>query len=373
MWAMTVKEFRQLRRDRRALAMMIVLPIFLLVVFGYAARFDVSDLRTMTFGSQARQVADRLPDAFDVVDHRDGGRDAAVEALRDGEAVVAIVANGSQQPTVLVDGSQMFPAQSALRQLGGVTAGGGAPEGATPQGAPQGVTPNAEVLFNPELKTSTIMIPGLMGMVLVFIGTIITSLGIVRERQAGTLEQLSVMPLRPRDVIVGKVLPYFGVALVDLIVVVATGLLLFDVPFEGSWLVFALAAVLFLLATLGTGVLVSTVSENQGQTMLLSLMTIFPQVMLSGLIFPLDSMAEGVRWIGYLLPLTYFLEVARGVLVRGASFDSLLFPIGMIALIGTAIFTLSILRFRRDLAPKTTGAASSSTPATADATAGAAR
>jgi ABC-2 type transport system permease protein len=360
-WAMAVKEFRQVRRDHRAMAMMIVMPIFLLVIFGYAARFDVSDLATITFGAQAEELAGQLPDTFDVVAERDGDRAAAVEALRDGEAVVAIVADGSQPPQVLIDGSQMFPAQSALRQLGGAAAG--------VQGLPDGAQVTPEVLFNPELKTSVVMIPGLMGMVLVFIGTIITSLGIVRERQAGTLEQLSVMPLRPRDVIAGKVTPYFGVALVDLVLVVAAGLLLFDVPFEGSVPVFALAAVLFLLATLGTGVLVSTVSENQGQTMLLSLMTIFPQVMLSGLIFPLESMAAGVRWIGYLFPLTYFLEVARGVLVRGASLDSMLFPIGMIALLGVAIFTLSILRFRRDLAPKTARvAAPAAAPAEAEVT-----
>jgi ABC-2 type transport system permease protein len=359
-WAIAVKEFRQVRRDHRAMAMMIVLPIFLLVIFGYAARFDVPDLETITFGAQAEQFAGQLPDTFDVVDERDGDRAAAVEALREGEAVVAIVAAGSQAPEVLIDGSQMFPAQSALRQLGGAAAGA--------QGLPEGTEVTPEVLFNPELETSVVMIPGLMGMVLVFIGTIITSLGIVRERQAGTLEQLSVMPLRPRDVIAGKVVPYFGVALVDLVLVVVAGVLLFDVPFEGSWLVFGLAAVLFLLATLGTGVLVSTVSENQGQTMLLSLMTIFPQVMLSGLIFPLESMAAGVRWIGYLFPLTYFLEVSRGVLVRGASLDSLLFPIGMIALLGIAIFTLSILRFRRDLAPKTARAAAPAAPADAEVT-----
>jgi ABC-2 type transport system permease protein len=364
MWAMTVKEFRQLRRDHRAMALMVVMPIFLLVVFGYAARFDISDLRTITVGSRAGQVAERLPAAFDVVGHRDGGREQAVQALRDGDAVVALVANGAGRPEILIDGSQMFPAQSALRHLGGAAAGGAE--------APGGAAPRAEVLFNPELKTSTIMIPGLMGMVLVFIGTIITSLGIVRERQAGTLEQLSVMPLRPRDVIVGKVLPYFGVAIVDLVLVVSAGLLLFDVPFEGSWLVFALAALLFLLATLGSGVLVSTVSENQGQTMLLSLMTIFPQVMLSGLIFPLESMAAGVRWIGYLFPLTYFLQVARGVLVRGAPLNAMLFPIGMIALLGVAIFTLSILRFRRDLTPKTARAATPGEPA-APETAGVAR
>jgi ABC-2 type transport system permease protein len=335
MWAMAMKEFRQMRRDRRTLAMMIVLPVLLLVVFGYAASFDVDRVETVVVGPRAEAVAGALPERLDVVRVAPGeGRQDAVHALRDGEATVAVVTGDAGQPRVLVDGADLFSARSVVTEL---------------RGRPE--LPAPEVLFNPGLETSAIMVPGLMGVVLVFVGTIATALGVVRERQSGTLEQLAVMPFRPRDVLAGKLLPYLGVAVVDLAVIVTVGVLLFDVPFRGSPLVFALGALLFLFVTVGVGVLISTVSETQGQAIQLAIMTMLPQILLSGLIFPLEAMAAGVRWIGYLLPLTYFVQLARGVMVRGAPFEALLLPLGMLALLGTVVFGLSIARFRRDLAP----------------------
>jgi ABC-2 type transport system permease protein len=334
MWAMAMKELRQMRRDRRTLAMMILLPVLLLVVFGYAASFDVDRVRTVVVGPLAQEVAARLPERLEVVEVRpDLGREGAVEALRDGDAVVAIVTTGGGA-SILVDGADLFSARAVVAEL---------------RGHPE--LPAPEVLFNPTLDTSTIMVPGLMGVVLVFVGTIATALGVVRERQSGTLEQLAVMPFRPRDVLLGKLLPYLGVAAVDLVVIVAAGMLLFDVPFVGSPLVFALGAVAFLFVTVGAGVLISTVSETQGQAIQLAMMTMLPQILLSGLIFPLHAMAAGVRWIGYLLPLTYFVQVARGVMVKGTPFDALLLPLGMLAVLGLAVLGLSIARFRRDLAP----------------------
>jgi len=344
MWAIAMKELRQIRRDHRLLGLMVAMPLLMLVVFGYAASFDVTSIKTLAVGPGAEQVAGRLPDTFDLVGTRaDGGRDAAVDALRRGEAAVAVVA-GAQgaPPQLLLDGSQLFAARSALQSIGQVATAGGA--GVAPVVAP-------EVLFNPGLETSTIMVPGLMGIVLVFVGVLMTSLGVVRERQAGTLEQLAVMPFRPRQVIAGKILPYLGIAVFDMTVIVLVGLTLFDVPFRGSVLTFALAAALFLLVTLGLGVLISTVSENQGQAVMLALMTLLPQVLLSGLLFPIEAMAAGVRWIAYLLPLSYFIQIARGVLIRGTPLDALWLPIGMLAALGVAVFGLSVLRFRRDLAP----------------------
>ena len=324
MWAMAMKEFRQMRRDRRTLAMMILLPVLLLVVFGYAASFDVDQVKTAVVGPRAEQVAAALPERLDVVRVAPAeGRQQAVEALRDADAAVAVVTTGAGQPQVLVDGADLFSARSVVTELKGRPA-----------------LPEPEVLFNPGLETSAIMVPGLMGVVLVFVGTIATALGVVRERQSGTLEQLAVMPFRARDVLFGKLLPYLGVAAVDLAVIVAVGVL-----------VFALGAVLFLFVTVGIGVLISTVSETQGQAIQLAIMTMLPQILLSGLIFPLQAMAAGVRWIGYLLPLTYFVQVARGVMVRGAPFEALLLPLGMLAVLGAVVFGLSVARFRRDLAP----------------------
>jgi ABC-2 type transport system permease protein len=211
--------------------------------------------------------------------------------------------------------------------------------------------PQPVILFNPDLKTSVIMVPGLCGIILIFIGTMATALGVVRERQAGTLEQLAVMPFKPRDVFIGKIGPYLLIAAVDMVVIVVVGMLLFGVPFRGSLLTFALGAGLFLFVTLGIGVLVSTVSQTQGQAIQLAMMTMLPQFLLSGLFFPLSSMPWGVRWIGYCLPLTWFVKVARGVMVRGEPITALWLPLTVLAVMATIVFTLSVLRFRRDLAP----------------------
>jgi ABC-type multidrug transport system permease subunit len=347
MWAMIVKEFQQLRRDRRTLAMMIVMPVLLLVVFGYAASFDVSSVPAVAAGPQARAVAASLPRPFDVVATQPAeGLAWARTQLRDGNAAVAVVtpagaAAGAARPVVLIDGSQVFTARSALTALAGLK------RTAIHATAP----PAVAVLFNPALRTADIMIPGLAGVVLVFIGTIITSLGVVRERQSGTLEQLAVMPLRPRDVFLGKIVPYFVVAALDLAIVIGVGVAIFDVPFRGSYAVFALGALLFLFVTLSLGILISSVSENQGQAIQLSMMVTLPQVLLSGLIFPLSSIAVGVRWISYLLPLTYFTEISRGVMLRAEPIGPLWRPLVFLALLGLAAGSLAIVRFRSYLAP----------------------
>src|SRR6266545_3005396 len=305
MWAIALKEFRQLRRDRRTLAMMIFLPLVLLVVFGYAASFDVSKVPTVVVGPGASTVAPELPPPLDVTGTRtDATAEDAENILRNGEAVAVVVADPTA-PQVLVDGSELFSARAVV--TGFAQAKGRLPEGTA--------TPRVRVLFNPDLETS------------------------------------AVMAFRARDVFVGKVAPYFVVGIVDMVIVVAAGLGLFGVPFRGSVLTFALGALLFLFVTLGIGVLISTVSENQGQAIQLAIMTLLPQVLLSGMVFPLQAMAPGVRWIAYGLPLTYFIRISRGVMVRGAPLASLWFPLVMLAVLGLVVFGLSVIRFRRDLAP----------------------
>jgi ABC-2 type transport system permease protein len=371
MRAIALKEFLQLRRDRRTVAMLFLLPVLFLVVFGYAASFDVKEIPTLIVGGSASLVESRLPEQFKVVDVRPGDdRAAAEDALRRGEAVVALVtpASPGEGATVLVDGAELFAAQAALRRIAVAQATAGGASGVVP-GGNDALPPEAqaaldvigkaktEVLFNPDLRTAVIMIPGLCGIILVFVGTIATALGVVRERQSGTMEQLAVMPFRPRDVFIGKIAPYLAIAAIDMVVIVAVGMLLFDVPFRGSVLTFALGAALFLFVTLGVGVLISTVSQTQGQAIQLAIMFMVPQFLLSGLFFPLYAMPGAVRWIGYCLPLTWFVKIARGVMVRGAPIDALWLPFVVLAVMATGVFTLSVLRFRRDLAPADTAAA----------------
>ena len=202
------------------------------------------------------------------------------------------------------------------------------------------------VLFNPELKTSWVMVPGLIGLILLFIGTVITSIGLVRERETGTLEQLAVMPLRPSSIILGKIVPYFMVAVVDMAVVTMLGVWLFGVPFNGSLWLFSLAALIFLFVVLGIGVfyLLHLPEHRAGHPMAILFMV--PQVLLSGLIFPLTSMPLGVRWIGYALPLTWFREIAQGIMLRSVTLEGIWLPFVILAAMAVVVFGAATARMR---------------------------
>jgi ABC-2 type transport system permease protein len=338
MRAMILKEFRELRRDRRTMGMLIAMPILLLVVFGYAANFSVADIPTATLGPQADQAATlvtQVPQApFDVTQIDPSGDAAdAEDMLRRNEVDVAIV-TGTQPVVAYIDGASLFTAQTAVATFNRL-----------------GDRVQTQVLFNPELKTSWVMVPAIIGLILTFIGTIITSIGMVKEKQTGTIEQLAVMPIRPSTVILGKILPYFLLATVDMVLVTVLGMLLFDVPFNGNPAVFAVGAGLFLFVVLGLGVFISTISQNVGQAIQTAFFFLLPQILLSGMIFPLEAIPWGVRWISYCLPLTYFTMISQGVMLRGAPLDSLWFPLVMLAIMAVIVFTGAVLRFRRNLAP----------------------
>ncbi len=331
---MIVKEFRELRRDRRTMGMLVALPIMLLVVFGYAANFKVDSIPTTAVGPQAQLVADQAPPLFDVASvHANQDAEDAEDAVQRNEVDVAIV-TGTTPPQVLVDGSALFSAQAAVSALNTL-----------------GDQVDVEVLYNPDLETSWVMVPAIIGLILMFIGTLVTSIGLVKERQSGTLEQLAVMPIRPSTVILGKITPYFVLASLDMAIVTVLGMVLFDVPFNGSPVVYALGAGLFLFVVLGLGVFVSTISQNVGQAIQTAFFFLLPQILLSGMIFPLEAIPWAVRWISYGLPLTYFTMISQGVMLRGAPFDSLLLPFTVLTLMAVVVFTGAVLRFRRDLAP----------------------
>lgn len=330
---MVRKEFRELRRDRRTVGMIVALPILLLVVFGYAANFSVDGISTITMGPQAEQAAVALPDVFDPTSQADGDRAAAQSALVRDEADVVIV-TGTSPAAVVVDGSALFSAQAAVSAFNRL-----------------GAQVDVDVLFNPDLETSWVMVPAIIGLILAFIGTVVTSIGLVKERERGTLEQLAVMPIRPSTVILGKITPYFVLASIDMVLVTVLGMVLFDVPFAGNPLVFALGAGLFLFVVLGLGVFISTVSSTVGQAIQTAFFFLLPQILLSGMIFPLEAIPWGVRWISYLLPLTYFTQISQGVMLRGAPLDSLVLPFTLLSVMAVLVFAGAVLRFRHSLTP----------------------
>ncbi|MDK9655270.1 ABC transporter permease [Propionibacterium freudenreichii] len=388
MRALVVKEFQELVRDRRTLAMLLLLPLLLLVIFGYAANFSVSKVSVTVIGRDAPTLADdlsRYPVAGQNLDIstaagatdpeqllRERRADVVVQAVEESTSATPSSAPISERMHVYADGSRLFAAQAAQRAFTTLVAqdtqqhlaqiqaaaATGAPASSSAQGsAAVGSAAQAAsnpgsvvtVLFNPDLKTSWVMVPGLIGLILTFIGTVITSIGLVRERETGTLEQLAVMPLRSSSIILGKIIPYFLLALFDMVLITAVGVWLFGVPFRGSLLLFAAAAVIFLFVVLGFGVLISTASQTTGQAIQLAIMTVLPQVLLSGLIFPLDSMAAGVRWIGYCLPLTWFNQIAQGIMLRDAPAGSLLWPFVILAAMAVVFFGIATLQMRFSL------------------------
>ncbi len=366
--AMIRKEFIQIRRDRRTLAMIVVIPLIWLIAFGYAVTFDVKHVSTVLLdqahneASRELAAAFRASDSFDLVDL--GVRDVAGirDDLKAGRAVAGIVVPpgyggpGAAPVRVLADGSDLFSAQSVLRAGQAILQASALKRlrqslGPLGQALPAtGGAPAFEVLYNPQLKSSYVMIPGLVGMVMVFIATLMTALGVVRERERGTLEQLIVTPVRPLELMIGKVTPYILISAVDFVLIVVVGLWLFDVPLRGSFLILSLASLFFLLGALGIGLLVSTVSQNQQQAMQLAVFTLFPQFIFSGFIFPLAAMPWGVRWIGYLMPLTYFMPVARGVFLKAQQWDGLWPYVAVLAVYGVGVLVLAATRFNKRLA-----------------------
>ena len=336
---MMQKEFRELRRDRRTMAMIIVFPLLLLIIFGYAATFNVDSVPTAIVGPTAQQAADQglsaqSADLFDIVIvDPSGTSDTAQDLLRDRKAQVAI-ATDTQPPTVFIDGSSLFSAQAASAAF-----------------ARLGDQVTVKILYNPDLATSWVLIPPLIGYILMFIGTVVTAIGLVKERENGTLEQLAVMPLSPTSVILGKVVPYFIVAAIDLIVVTVLAMILFHIPFVGSVLLYGAGAGIFLFVVLGVGVLISTVSQNTGQAIQLAIFFLVPQILLSGMIFPLSAVPWAIRWLAYVFPLTYYTIISQGVVLRGAGFDSLWPQFLILTAMAAFVFSAAVLRFRSDLTP----------------------
>jgi len=400
MRALFIKEFQELKRDRRTLAMIIMLPLLLLLVFGYAANFSVDHINVKVIGPQASSTVSYLKslpgaDKFNFV--ADTSTPAtptqAQKLLRSPSGDVVVIPKAkagtlSQRVDVYLNGAKLFTAQSAkadlvqmqandmraqLKQLSSATTqaqqsaqglrtnptqAAKAAQAAKEQSqklqalAKQAQETNTnwiKVEFNPDLKTSWVMIPGLIGLVMAVIGTLITSIGMVREREAGTLEQLAVMPIKARSIIAGKISPYFMLAIVDMSAVALAGVYLFDIPFNGQLWLFALAGVLFLGVVLGLGVLISTVSQTTAQAVQMAIMTIIPQTLLSGLVFPLESMATWVRCIGYLLPLTWFVQVSRGVMLNGSNAAQLWLPLSIMALQCVLLFGAATARLARSL------------------------
>jgi ABC-2 type transport system permease protein len=364
LWAIVLKEMRQLRRDRITLAMIVGIPVMQLVLFGYAINLNLRGLdaaiadQAGTAGSRAL-VMDMLATGV-VAPVRDARTPQELMSLLErGEISVGIVIppdferrriDGREVAQVLVDGSDTV-VQSAAIQLAQV------PLRATPidnDRSRQGVGPRGGPIsvvsfYNPQRRSAVNIVPGLIGIILTMTMVMFTSVAIVRERERGNMELLIATPLSRSELMVGKVLPYAAIGLVQTTLVLLLGIWLFQVPVNGSVLDVYLASILLIVANLTLGLLISTKAQSQFQSMQMTMFVFLPSILLSGFMFPFAGMPKLVQWLAELLPLTHFLRLIRGIMLRGAGLFEL-WPEVLALLAFTAVMmTLAILRFRKRL------------------------
>lgn len=372
--AVVKKELRQTARDRRMMFMLIMAPIIQLFIFGNAVNLDVDRVptvivdRDMTRSSRAHltrlfadgtlEEAGRTDDVGDAERWLETGRAAVVvvipedferDIVRGRTATVQAILDGSDSNRAGVAGSavtQYFAAESAVlvktRFSRLASASGFA-------ASLPSVTTQSRVFFNPELRTAIYIVPGIVAMLLLLITTIVTAMGLAREKERGTLEQILVTPVPPGVLILGKILPFALFGLVDFGLALVVGSYVFDMPLRGDFVVLVLATILYLLTTLGMGLLISTLSGSQQQALLAGFLFMLPAALLSGIMTPIRSMPEWLQPLTLVNPLRHYAEVMRGVLLRGAGFEELYPQLLVLAVIGIAIFTLATARFRKTI------------------------
>jgi ABC-2 type transport system permease protein len=364
-WSIVAKEFIQIRRDPRTLAMVLAMPLMQLILFGYAINTTVDHIATIVYDqAQDAQSRDFLA-AFFNTGYFD--RVASAERLDDvrsaidaGSARVGLVvppdfshdlmAGRAPKAQVVIDGSDPNTAQTALLVAGAI-AQARSLELLTQQvhGQQQSIDLRPVVLYNPSMQSINFMIPGLLGLILQFQTLLLTAFAIVRERERGTLEQLVVTPVKPWELMLGKILPYVAIAFANVFVASAIGRAWFQVEFAGSFPLLLVLAVLFVLSSLGLGLLISTVSQTQTQAMQMALFVMLPSIILSGFVFPREGMPPVIREIGLLIPLTYFLRILRGIILKGVGVELLASEVLALVVFGLVVFGLSANRFRKTL------------------------
>jgi len=360
-FAVMLKELRQMRRDRITLAMIVGIPVMQLVLFGYAINMNLRGL-SAGIADQANTSASRalVMDmvATGVIDPVVSATSPQVlmEQLRRGRISVGVVIppdfdarrfDGREAVQVLVDGSDTV-VQSAAVQLAQLPLDTASTANTRPLGFGRGQV-SVVSFYNPERRSPVNIVPGLIGVILTMTMVLFTGVAIVRERERGNMELLIATPISSAELMVGKVAPYIAIGLVQTTVVLALGTWLFRVPVAGSLLDVYLAAVLLILANLTLGLLISTRAKSQFQAMQMTFFVFLPSILLSGFMFPFAGMPKPVQWLAELLPLTHFLRLVRGIMLRGAGLLELWQDVLALAAFTTVMMAAAILRFRKRL------------------------
>ncbi len=363
LFAIVLKELRQMRRDRITLAMIIGIPVMQLVLFGYAINLNLRGLdaaivdQAGTSASRAL-VMDMLATGVIRPTAQAATPQEAMDLLRRGEISVGVVlpadferrrAEGREAVQVMVDGSDTV-VQSAAVQLAQMPLDSAAYVNQLTGARETARQPISVVSFyNPERRSAINIVPGLIGVILTMTMVLFTGVAIVRERERGNMELLIATPLSRSELMVGKVLPYAAIGLVQTTVVLALGLWLFKVPVRGSVLDVYLASVLLILANLTLGLMISTKAKSQFQAMQMTFFVFLPSILLSGFMFPFAGMPKVVQWLAEVLPLTHFIRLIRGIMLRGAGLVELWPDVLALAAFTVVMMTLAISRFRKRL------------------------
>jgi ABC-2 type transport system permease protein len=367
-----LKEFLQLKRDKSARLRLLVPPVVQMLLFGYAATFEVFNVATIILDQDQTQesralVADFVHSSRFKLVAIASQRRQVQDAVESSTAQVGIVVpqgfsellrKGQSAPLqVLVDGTNSNTALIALGYVGQISGAFGQPYAqdlAQRTGRALGrpvanVSLQERYWYNPNLNSRWFFVPGLIGTLILMTIVNLTAFAIVREREVGTLEQLLVTPIQPIEFIIGKTLPFFLIGLLEVSIVAAVGMLWFQVPFKGNPLVLLLGTSLFLLSVLAIGLLISTLCKTQQQAFASNFFVLNPLFILSGFSFPISSMPDALQWLTYLNPLRYFLVIIRATYLKGVGIDVLWPQMAALAALGLGLFALAVLRFRKSL------------------------
>lgn len=369
--ALLLKEFIQMRRDRLTFAMMIGIPIFQLLLFGFAINTDVKHLPTVVFDQSLSAESREMLEAFSAsgyfdLEYRAGSFRELNERIDRGDAKVGVVfppdfsqqvrSGRTAQVQVIVDATDSMAASSAIGTA--MTIGQLRSQkimvqriealGGRMSGLPYDI--RIRPWYNPDFVTAYYMVPGIMGIILTMTMVMITSMAIVREREHGTLEQLIVTPMKSCELMLGKIIPYIFVGLVQASVSILMGVLVFDLPIRGNPLELFLYTLLFIVASLSLGILISNFARTQMQAMQLSFFVFLPSTLLSGFMFPREAMPEVFFQLGRLLPLTFYLQIMRGIILKGVGFTALWPQVGALLLFTAIVLSVSVLKFRKKIA-----------------------
>lgn len=367
-----IKEFLQLKRDPRLFGIVFLAPVIQLIVLGYAANMDVNTVHTAVFDQDktvtSRDFVEKFQRSgyFEIDDYVDSYKQID-EDINGGKVLWALVIPKDFEKKItkmepapvqtIFDGSDGNKTSISFGYVQGIASSYAKNilvETADRSGlkTPMAGTlvPAVRVWYNPDLKTRVFMVPSIMGLILMIITTILMSMAIVKEREIGTLEQLIVTPIKPSQLIIGKLVPFAILGFIDVLIVSNVMIFWFGIGVRGSFVFLIFASFLFVLSTLGIGLFISTISKTQQQAMMVAQFGIMmPMIYLSGFAFPIENMPKIIQYITYVIPLRYYITILRGVILKGASFFELLPETGMLLLFGVLILFLSAKRFKKRL------------------------